>query len=109
MSGKIQGDMLRAARELLGWSQETLATKAGCSLSTVRRLERDETGFHEDSREKLLSAFEAEGLAFIHETATEGAGLRWAAPRSAERPPAENLKARRKPVARQKDAAAEEN
>jgi transcriptional regulator with XRE-family HTH domain len=59
-------DQLRAARGLLGWSQSELATRAGLSLPTVKRLEG---GFGPrvsvDARAKLQKAIEAAGIEFL--------------------------------------------
>ncbi|MFZ1882237.1 MAG: helix-turn-helix domain-containing protein [Rhodoplanes sp.] len=67
---------LRAARGLLGWSQSELASNAGLSLPTVKRLEG---GFgprvSEEARAKLQRALEAAGVEFIDENGG-GPGLR---------------------------------
>jgi transcriptional regulator with XRE-family HTH domain len=66
-------EQLRAARALLGWSQTELASRAGLSLPTVKRVEG---GFgpnvSEESRLRLQQALEAAGLEFLDEN---GAGL----------------------------------
>ena len=54
-------EQLRAARALLGWSQTELASRAGLSLPTVKRVEG---GFgpnvSEESRLRLQEALEAD-------------------------------------------------
>jgi transcriptional regulator with XRE-family HTH domain len=69
----ITVEQLRAARGLLGWSQSELATRAGLSLPTVKRLEG---GFgprvSDEARKKLQLAIEEAGVEFIHEN---GGGL----------------------------------
>ena len=66
-------EQLRAARALLGWSQTELASRAGLSLPTVKRVEG---GFgpnvSDEARLKLQHALEAAGLEFLEEN---GAGL----------------------------------
>ena len=66
-------EQLRAARALLGWSQTELASRAGLSLPTVKRVE---CGFgpnvSAEARLKLQHALEAAGLEFLDEN---GAGL----------------------------------
>jgi transcriptional regulator with XRE-family HTH domain len=66
-------EQLRAARALLGWSQTELASRAGLSLPTVKRVEG---GFgpkvSEEARLRLQQALEAAGLEFLEEN---GAGL----------------------------------
>ena len=73
-------DQLRAARSLLGWSQSELATRAGLSLPTVKRLEG---GFGPrvsgDARAKLQKAIEAAGIEFIDENGG-GLGVRFRKP-----------------------------
>jgi transcriptional regulator with XRE-family HTH domain len=74
-------EQLRAARGLLGWSQSELASRAGLSLPTVKRLE---AGFgprvSEEARGKLQRAIEAAGIKFIDENGG-GLGLRFIKPR----------------------------
>jgi predicted transcriptional regulator len=74
-------DQLRAARGLLGWSQSDLATRAGLSLPTVKRLEG---GFgprvSDDAQIKLQKAIEAAGIEFIEENGG-GLGVRFRKPR----------------------------
>lgn len=64
---------IRAARALLGWSQTELASRAGLSLPTVKRVEGD-FGPHvtEETRVKLKRALENAGIEFIDEN---GGGL----------------------------------
>jgi DNA-binding XRE family transcriptional regulator len=66
---KVSIRQVKAARALLAWSQEDLASAADVSLPTVKRLEaqdgplggRDKTGL------KLCAALEAAGVEFIEE------------------------------------------
>src|SRR5258705_3079205 len=67
-------EQIRAARGLLGWSQTELASRAGLSLPTVKRLE---AGFgprvSDEARAKLQRALEAAGNDFIEDN-VGGAG-----------------------------------
>jgi transcriptional regulator with XRE-family HTH domain len=78
-------EQLRAARALLGWSQSELASRAGLSLPTVKRVEG---GFgpnvSEEARAKLQQALEAAGIEFLEENGA-GIGVRFRKPRSRRR------------------------
>ena len=56
----------RAARALLGWTQETLADKARISLTALKRLE-SESGLevYETTRDQARRALEAAGVVFL--------------------------------------------
>ena len=56
----------RAARALLGWTQETLADKARLSLTALKRLE-SESGLdvYETTRDQSRRALEAAGIVFL--------------------------------------------
>lgn len=58
---------MKAARALLGWSQEDLAEHASVSIPTVKRLESIEgdLGGREETARKLLSALESAGIEFV--------------------------------------------
>ena len=69
-------EQLRAARGLLGWSQSELASRAGLSLPTVKRVEAQKgPRVSEDARTKLQRALEAAGVEFIDENGG-GPGVR---------------------------------
>ncbi|MGK6313645.1 helix-turn-helix domain-containing protein [Neorhizobium sp. DT-125] len=57
----------RAARALLGWTQETLADKARVSLTALKRLE-SESGLevYESTRDEVRRAFERSGIVFLN-------------------------------------------
>ncbi|MGY3539829.1 transcriptional regulator with XRE-family HTH domain [Bradyrhizobium sp. USDA 4515] len=57
----------RAARALLGWTQETLADKARVSLTALKRLE-SESGLEvfESTRDEVRRAFERSGIVFLN-------------------------------------------
>ena len=74
-------EQLRAARGLLGWSQTQLASRAGLSLPTVKRVEG---GYgprvSDEARAKLQRAVEAAGILFIDENGG-GEGVRFRRPK----------------------------
>lgn len=57
----------RAARALLGWTQETLADKARISLTALKRLE-SEGGLrvYESTCDQVRRAFESNGVIFLN-------------------------------------------
>ena len=56
----------RAARALLGWTQETLADKARVSLTALKRLESETgLGVYESTRDEVRRAFERNGIVFL--------------------------------------------
>jgi transcriptional regulator with XRE-family HTH domain len=63
----------RAARALLGWTQETLADEAQVSLTALKRLE-SENGFevYESTRDQVRRAFEAAGIVLLSTDKGEG-------------------------------------
>jgi transcriptional regulator with XRE-family HTH domain len=68
---------VKAARSLLGWSQDDLADKSSVSKPTIARLETadGELGGYAGTREKLIEALRAGGVEFIAENGG-GAGVR---------------------------------
>lgn len=71
---KVSIRQLKAARNLIGWSQEQLAHFADVSLPTVKRLESKEgwLGGRPITAQKIREALEAGGIQFIDEN---GGGL----------------------------------
>ncbi len=63
----------RAARALLGWTQETLADKARVSLTALKRLE-SESGLevYETTRDQVRRALEAAGVVLLSTEMGEG-------------------------------------
>lgn len=74
----------RAARALLGWTQETLADKARISLTALKRLE-SESGLdvYESTRDQVRRAFEANGVVLL--TTDRGHGVLLVHDRKSER------------------------
>ena len=60
-------EQCRAARGLLDWSQEQLATLAGVSRSTIKDFECHRHALHRSSETMLLAAFEKGGVEFLFE------------------------------------------
>ena len=56
----------RAARALLGWTQETLADKARISLTALKRLESaNGLEVYETTRDQVRRALESAGIVFL--------------------------------------------
>ena len=64
---KVSIRQIKAARALLGWSQEALAIEAAVSIPTVKRLEAGdgELGGRSETVRKLRTALESAGIEFI--------------------------------------------
>jgi transcriptional regulator with XRE-family HTH domain len=70
----ITGRQSRAARALLGWTQETLADKALVSLTALKRLESaNEFKVYESTRDQIRRALESNGIVFL--TSDQGEGV----------------------------------
>ncbi len=68
---------VKAARAMLGWSQEDLAQQSGVSYPTISRLESadGEIGGRSDTANKIVSTLEKAGVIFVEENG-EGPGVR---------------------------------
>ena len=68
---------IKAARALLGWSQQDLADKAGVSIPTIKRLEAVEgpLGGWKQTADKIIGALISAGIAFIDDP-RRGIGVR---------------------------------
>lgn len=71
----ITAQQTRAARGLIGWSQQELATAAGVGLSTVRDFEKGRRHPHPNNMAAIQKALESAGVQFIEENGG-GAGVR---------------------------------
>ena len=71
---KVSIRQLKAARTLVGWSQEDLANSAGISLPTIKRLEAKEGWIagRQTTTQRIREALEKAGIQFIDEN---GGGL----------------------------------
>ena len=74
---KVSIRQLKAARALVGWSQERLAEVAEVSIPTIKRLEAQEgpLGGRSETGRKIRLALEAAGIEFIDENGG-GPGVR---------------------------------
>ncbi len=74
---KVSIRQIKAARALLGWSQEALATAATVSIPTIKRLEAEDgiLGGRDETAAKIRLAIEAAGVEFIEENGG-GPGVR---------------------------------
>jgi predicted transcriptional regulator len=74
---KVSIRQVKAARALLGWSQDDLAKHSGVSAPTVKRLEAAEgdIGGRAETGEALVTALQDAGVEFISENGG-GAGVR---------------------------------
>ena len=73
----VSNRQIKAARALVGWSQERLTAASGVSLPTVPRLESTDglLGGRQGTRERLIAALARAGVVFINED-DQGAGVR---------------------------------
>jgi transcriptional regulator with XRE-family HTH domain len=67
---------VRAARTLLGFSQEKLAKLAGVARNSLSRLEAGTGDTKLGTLERLMRVLEAAGVRFLPETEEEGEGVR---------------------------------
>ncbi len=73
----VSNRQIKAARALVGWSQEHLTAASGVSLPTVKRLESADglLGGRPGTRDRLIDALARAGIVFIDEDG-QGAGVR---------------------------------
>lgn len=57
---------VRAARELLGWTQDDLAAKAGVARSTLQGFEQGKMKPHHSTLEKIREACALRGIVFTN-------------------------------------------
>ena len=76
----ITARQIRAARALLGWSQQKLADKAIISLNALTRLEREEVDPRVSTVTKVYSALSKAGVEFLAADA-KGEGVRLKSPK----------------------------
>jgi transcriptional regulator with XRE-family HTH domain len=69
-------ELCRAARALLDWTQDDLATRAEVSRSTVRGFEGGQHELQRATTAAIRRAFEAEGIAFLEADLEDGPGVR---------------------------------
>jgi predicted transcriptional regulator len=64
---KVSIRQIKAARHLLGWSQQELASRARVSLPTIKRLEAEDglLGGRPNTARKILDTLQHAGIRFI--------------------------------------------
>ena len=74
---KVSIRQIKAARALLGWSQDDLAKVAGVSIPTIKRLEAVDgpLGGRGETIERIIASIRAAGIEFIEENGG-GPGVR---------------------------------
>ena len=74
---KVSIRQIKAARALLGWSQDDLAAAADISVPTIKRLEALDglLGGRADTATKIVNALDSAGVEFIAENGG-GPGVR---------------------------------
>jgi DNA-binding XRE family transcriptional regulator len=72
---------IRAARALLEWSQEKLASEAGVGVSTVRDVESQRRQLETSAASEIVRTLRNEGVIFVSGNAKEGPGVRLVAGR----------------------------
>jgi transcriptional regulator with XRE-family HTH domain len=74
---KVSIKQVKAARALLGWSQEQLSEASEVSVPTIKRLEANDglLGGRNETAEKIRKAVESAGIEFIDENGG-GPGVR---------------------------------
>lgn len=80
-SNPIVPAQVRAARALLDWSQDQLATAGGIAVSSVRDVEGGKRAAEAQTVSSIRRAFENEGIVFLPGSETEGFGVRTAGSR----------------------------
>jgi len=65
---KVSVSQIKAARALLGWSQDELANRSGVSQPTIKRLEAKggDIGGRAETGAKMRAALEKAGIEFIN-------------------------------------------
>jgi transcriptional regulator with XRE-family HTH domain len=81
MATLLTGDLIRAARGLLGLSQSALAKKAGMTQKALGEFELGKKSITAKANEKLRRVFEDEQIQFIAANVADshlvGSGVRW--------------------------------
>ena len=74
----ITVEQLRAARGLLGWTQNQLAEASTLAISTIRRMEGDRGPLRSSAENvlKVQQALEGAGVIFIDRNEEGGPGVR---------------------------------
>jgi ribosome-binding protein aMBF1 (putative translation factor) len=68
----ITSRQVRAARALLGWTQDMLADKALVALTSLKRLESNRLQVRDGTRDQVRRALESAGIVFLATPRGEG-------------------------------------
>ena len=74
----VSGKQIRAARALLGWSQQLLADKAVVSANALARLERGQADSRTSTVARIEKALRKGGIEFLPAGSGRGEGVRLA-------------------------------
>lgn len=77
----LTADQCRAARSLLNWTQEQLATNAAVSRATIADFESNTRQPIKNNLRSIADCMFAAGVEFIHEDGTAGVGVRFRVPK----------------------------
>jgi len=81
MTTLLTGDLIRAARALIGLSQTQLAEKAGVTQKALSEFELSKKPITAKANEKLRRVFEEHGVQFLASNLDtgqlDGTGIRW--------------------------------
>ena len=75
----VSSHQIRAARALLGWTQQTLADRALVAINTIRAIEANRPYPKPDTTTAVRRALEKAGIVFLT-NGTMGEGVRLARP-----------------------------
>ncbi len=73
--GMISSRQIRAARALLGWSQQQLADQAILSINAVKRLENGQADSRMSTVMAIKAALEKGGVEFVSPRGGKGEGV----------------------------------
>jgi predicted transcriptional regulator len=79
-AGMISARQIRAARALLGWSQQDLADRAIISVNALRRLEGEQVDPRLSTIAAVKTALESAGVDFLSASGAHGEGVRLRSP-----------------------------
>lgn len=84
--GLVSSAQCRAARALLGWTQETLANRAGVARKTIAHFEVGRRDLLSRTRRDIMETLQRAGVEFVWSEPLGGEGVRLArgAPPSSE-------------------------
>ena len=76
----ISARQIRAARALLGWTQQELADRAILSVNAIKKIETGKTDPKSSTLKAIQNACESAGIEFQHAAGGKGEGVRLANP-----------------------------